>query len=70
MRQKLVQAMKNGNTLLIRLTDTAPDLLMEYAHDDFFPTKAVFECRCTIEVLSVYIYIYIYIYMYIMYIHT
>jgi hypothetical protein len=44
MRQKLVAALKNGQTLLIRLTDTAPDLSKEYAADDFFPTEKVFEC--------------------------
>uniref|UniRef100_A0A7S1GXZ2 Uncharacterized protein n=2 Tax=Hemiselmis andersenii TaxID=464988 RepID=A0A7S1GXZ2_HEMAN len=45
MRKKLVEALKNGNTLLLRLTNSAPDLLGDYATDDCFPAKAVFGCR-------------------------
>ena len=43
MRQKLVAAIKNGQTLLLRLTDCLPDLA-SYTADDFFPTAQIFEC--------------------------
>ena len=43
MRQKLVAAIKNGQTLLLRLTDCLPDLV-SYTADDFFPTAQIFEC--------------------------
>lgn len=42
MRIKLVQALKNGNTLLLRLTDSAPDILGDYSSDTAFPAKAIF----------------------------
>ena len=44
MREKLVGAIKNGQTLLLRLTDALPDLVATYAHDNSFPTCQVFEC--------------------------
>lgn len=44
LRQKLVAAMKQGNTLLLRLTDTAPDLAA-MTSDDCFPTDSVFSLR-------------------------
>lgn len=47
MRLKLVDALKNGNTLLIRLTDSAPDLLGDYHSDNSFPAKFVRpQCDC------------------------
>ena len=45
MRAKLVAAIKNGQTLLIRLTDALPNLNDDYARDDFFPTAKIFECK-------------------------
>mmetsp|Transcript_26689 Transcript_26689/g.67325 ORF Transcript_26689/g.67325 Transcript_26689/m.67325 type:complete len:558 (+) Transcript_26689:72-1745(+) len=45
MRKKLVEALKNGNTLLLRLTNSAPDLLNDYSKDDCFPVKEVMACH-------------------------
>jgi hypothetical protein len=34
-----------SQTLLLRLTDAQPDLLKDYASDEFFPTEKIFECK-------------------------
>ena len=49
MRTKLVQALKNGQTLLLRLTDSAPDILGDYSSDSAFPAKAIFSVN-TVQV--------------------
>jgi hypothetical protein len=49
MRSKLVAAIKNGQTLLVRLTDALPNLNEHYNKEDFFPTDKVFDCK-TVEV--------------------
>ena len=42
-------AIKNGQTLLVRLTDALPNLNEDYNKEDFFPTEKVFDCK-TVEV--------------------
>jgi len=45
MRKKLVLSLKQGNTLLLRLTDTAPDILNIFSDENTFPANALFSCR-------------------------
>mmetsp|Transcript_43289 Transcript_43289/g.136810 ORF Transcript_43289/g.136810 Transcript_43289/m.136810 type:complete len:170 (+) Transcript_43289:1144-1653(+) len=43
MRQKLVAALKSGNTLVLRLSNSTPDL-EAYKSDEFFPS-ILFDCH-------------------------